>query len=57
MEPREEILFLAREMTKVPDNGDERIRRMKSSLKESLQKISQYEEEYAYDQSIALDER
>ena len=57
VEPREEILFLAREMTQAPDNGDERIAWMKSALKESLQKMSQNGGEYAEEDSGTLDER
>ena len=40
MEPREEILFLAREMTIAPDNADQRIISMKEDLKKSLQNMS-----------------
>ena len=57
MEPREEILFLAREITHVPDNGDERIARMKSAFKKSLQKMSEYGGGYAEEDSGTLDER
>ena len=57
MEPREEILLLAREMTQVPDSGDERIARIKSALKESLQKMSQYGGEYAEEDSGTVDKR
>ena len=57
VEPREEILFLAKEMKKVPDNGDERVMAMKLAMEESLQKMSPYEEEFLEEDSISLDER
>ena len=44
-------------MTQAPDNGDERIAWMKSALKESLQKMSQYDGEYAEEDCGTLDER
>ena len=57
VEPREEIIFLAREITQVPDNGDERIAIIKSALKESLQNMSQYDHEYPEEDIRTLDER
>ena len=57
VEPREAILYLAREMKKVPDNGNERILAMKLAMTESLQKMSPYEEEFFEEDSISLDER
>ena len=57
MGPREEILFLAQEMTKVPDNGDERVLKMKEALKKSLQNLSQNDGQERDQEEGAWDER
>ena len=57
MEPREEILFLAQEMTKAPDNADQRIISMKKDLTKSLQNMSLLDGEDIKEDSSNLDER
>ena len=58
LEPRDEIIFLAKEITYVADKGDERILRMKTALKECLLKMSQDEVEVQESSSsFILDER
>ena len=39
LEPRSEIIFLARETMQVADSGDQSIARLKSSLGDCLQKM------------------
>ena len=57
MEPREEILFLARELTEAPDNADQRIISMKKDLTKSLQNMSLLDGEDMKEDSSNLDER
>ena len=58
LEPRDEIVFLAKEMTRVADKGDERISRMKTALNECLLKMSQEGvEAKEMTNSLVLDER
>ena len=58
LEPRDEIIFLAKETTKVADNGDQRIVKMKTALNECLVKMSHVGvEAQESSNSFLLDER